>query len=113
MEAERNFGFEPTDRETEKLGYDIESRVPGTGRLRFIEVKGRVSGAPTITVTRNEILYALNQSEKFHLAIVLVSEADAVDGPFYLRNPFDTEPGWGVSSVNYDLQLLLQKAQEI
>ena len=35
-------GFEPTDREFEKLGYDIESRVPGTGRLRFIEVKGRV-----------------------------------------------------------------------
>jgi hypothetical protein len=31
------------DREFEKLGYDIESRVPGTGKLRFIEVKGRVS----------------------------------------------------------------------
>ena len=46
-----SLGFEPTDREFEKLGYDIESRVPGTGRLRFIEVKGRVSGAATITVT--------------------------------------------------------------
>ena len=43
-------GFEPTDRETEHLGYDIESRVPGTGKLRFIEVKGRVHDADTITV---------------------------------------------------------------
>jgi hypothetical protein len=56
MEVERGLGFDPIDRETEKLGYDIESRVPGTGKLRFLEVKGRVSGADTITVTRNEIL---------------------------------------------------------
>ena len=33
-------GFEPTDRKLDKLGYDIESRDPATGRLRFIEVKG-------------------------------------------------------------------------
>ena len=26
METERRLGFEPTDRELEKLGYDIESR---------------------------------------------------------------------------------------
>ena len=70
METERRLGFEPTDRELEKLGYDIESRIPGTGRLRFIEVKGRVSGADVITVTRNEILYSLNQPEDFILAMV-------------------------------------------
>jgi hypothetical protein len=29
MEIERCLGFEPADRETEKVGYDIESRVPG------------------------------------------------------------------------------------
>ena len=44
MEVERGLGFEPVDRETEHLGYDIESRIPGTGKLRFIEVKGRQSG---------------------------------------------------------------------
>ena len=70
MEIERGLGFEPIDREADKVGYDIESRVPGTGKLRFIEVKGRVSGAPTITVTRNEILYSLNKPEDFILAIV-------------------------------------------
>jgi predicted nucleic acid-binding protein len=35
MEMERSLGYEPTDREYEQLGYDIESRIPGTGRLRF------------------------------------------------------------------------------
>ncbi len=70
MEVERGLGFEPTDREFEKLGYDIESRVPGTGKLRFIEVKGRVTGADTVTVTKNEILYSLNKPDDFILAIV-------------------------------------------
>ena len=70
METERRLGFEPTDRELEKLGYDIESRVPATGALRFLEVKGRRSDAETITVTRNEILYSLNKPEDFILAIV-------------------------------------------
>ena len=65
MEIERGLGFEPSDREFEKLGYDIESRVPSTGKLRFIEVKGRITGAPTITVTRNEILYS-ESAGRFH-----------------------------------------------
>jgi hypothetical protein len=69
MEVERGLGFQPTDREYERLGYDIESRVPGTGRLRFIEVRGRVSGAATLTVTKNEILYRLNKPDDFILAI--------------------------------------------
>ena len=69
----------------------------------------RLDGASTVTITRNEMLYALNQADKFVLAIVLVGEKDAVDGPHYIRNPFDTEPGWGVSSVNFDLKSLLQR----
>ncbi len=52
MQTERDLGFEPVDRELEKLGYDIESRDPKTGKLRFIEVKGRISGAATITVNK-------------------------------------------------------------
>ena len=35
MEIEKNLGYDPIDRETEKLGYDIESRIPNTGKLRF------------------------------------------------------------------------------
>ena len=76
-----------------------------------LEVKGRVQGAGTITVTRNEILYALKQSDKFRLSIVLVGEADTVDGPHYVCNAFDAEPGWGVSSINYNLSDLLTRAE--
>ena len=63
-------GFLPKDVSDEKRGYDMESSIPGTGRLRFIEVKGRAAGAKTVTVTQNEILTALNKPEEFILAIV-------------------------------------------
>ena len=64
-----------------------------------------------MTVSRNEILYALNQAEKFVLAVVFVGQDDAVEEPRYIRNPFDQEPGWGVASVNYDLKALLSKGE--
>ena len=70
IEVERSLGFEPVDREREKLGYDIRAAIPTLEKLRFIEVKGRVTGAETITVTRNEILYSLNKPDSFILAIV-------------------------------------------
>jgi SNF2 family DNA or RNA helicase len=109
MAIERDLGFEPTDRESERLGYDIESRVNGTGRLRFLEVKGRVAGADTITVTKNEILYSLNKPDDFILAIVEFRE-DGSHRAHYLRRPFHREPDFGVTSVNYDFAELLARA---
>jgi SNF2 family DNA or RNA helicase len=111
MEVERRLGFEPTDREHDKLGYDIESRIPGTGKLRFIEVKGRDAGADIITVTKNEILYSLNKPEDFILAIVEFRK-DGADDTHYLRRPFRREPDFGVTSVNYDFSELLARAEE-
>jgi hypothetical protein len=87
MEIERGLGFVPVDREFERLGYDIESAVPGTGRLRFIEVKGRVAVADTVTVTKNEILYSLNKPDDFILAMVAFG-ADGGHEVRYLRRPF-------------------------
>ena len=110
MEVERGLGYEPSDREFEKLGYDIESRVPDTGKLRFIEVKGRASRAATITVTRNEILYSLNKPEDFILGIVEFLE-DGSHQVHYIREPFQREPDFGVTSVNYDFAELLARAQ--
>jgi len=111
MDVERRLGFEPIDREAEKVGYDIESRVPGTGKLRFLEVKGRISGADTITVTKNEILYSLNKPDDFVLAIVefLPENGHRVH---YLRAPFQREPDFGATSVNYDFAKLLARAEE-
>ncbi len=105
MESERRLGYEPRDVSAQKVGYDIESRVPGTGRLRFVEVKGRRSGAETVTLTRNEILTARNKPEDYWLAVVEVT-SDQVGEPVYVRPPFQNELDFGVTSVTYDLQAL-------
>ncbi|MFZ2519083.1 MAG: DUF3883 domain-containing protein, partial [Anaerolineae bacterium] len=107
--VERGLGFAPSDREFEQLGYDIESRVPGTGKLRFIEVKGRITGAETVTVTKNEILYSLNKPDDYILALVEFL-SDNTQCVHYLRRPFNREPDFGVTSVNYDFAGLLARA---
>ena len=110
MEIERGLGFDPMDRELDKLGYDVESRVPGTGKLRFIEVKGRVQGASTVTVTKNEVLTSLNKPEDYILAIVEFLDG-GTEEVHYLRKPFRREPDFGVTSVNYNLPELLARSE--
>ncbi|MEH2214056.1 helicase-related protein [Nostoc sp.] len=115
MEVERNLGYEPTDVSTQKCGYDIESRIPETGQLRFIEVKGRITGAKTVTVTKNEIITALNKPDNFILALVQVPLAEDMEGNcsiHYLRRPFHKEPDFAVTSVNYDWLELWQQGAE-
>jgi hypothetical protein len=110
MDVERRLGFDPVDKEADRLGYDIESAIPGTGRLRFIEVKGRIAGASTITVTRNEILYSLNKPDDFILGIVVFHDEHS-HTVHYVRRPFQREPDFGVTSVNYDFAELLARAE--
>jgi hypothetical protein len=110
MQFERERGFVPRDISAENRGYDIESRDPKPDRLRFIEVKGRVKGAVTVTVTKNEILTGLNRPDAYILAIVFV-EAGVAESPVYLRKPFNQEPEFGTASVNFKLWELLDKAR--
>ena len=112
--AEEARGCRVVDVSAQKCGWDITSYVPPVnGKIsesRHIEVKGRIQGATTVTVTKNEIFQSWNQGAKYHLAIVLVSEDDTIDGPHYVQHPFKEEPGWGVSSVNFDLKALLERS---
>ncbi len=113
--AEEARGCQVVDVSSEKCGWDLTSYPPAVDgkqpEPRHIEVKGRVKGAGTVCVTRNEMLYACNQGDKFVLAVVLVGECDTTEGPHYIRNPFDREPGWGVASINYNLGDLLARAE--
>ena len=114
MATERGFGYEVKDVSAEKCGWDVTARPPANsdGSLkpdRHIEVKGRAKGQTTITVSRNEIIYALNQMDKFMLAIVIV-DGDSHEGLYYIRKPFNSEPDFAVASINYDLGDLLSKA---
>jgi superfamily II DNA or RNA helicase len=109
MDAERALGCLPRDVSAQKLGWDVESSIPGTGKLRFIEVKGRVDGAVTVTVTKNEIMAALNKPDEFILAVVEVDGGTAT--PRYVRKPFTNEPDFAATSVNFKLSDLLQNSQ--
>jgi len=112
IKQEIKLGFQPVDVSDQRCGYDIESRV-GDGRLRLIEVKGRIEGADTVTVTKNEILAALNKPESYLLAMVRVpTDEDALCDVRYVCQPFQKEPDFGSVSVNYDWQELWQKGQE-
>ena len=112
MAAERRLGYSPRDVSAAKVGYDIESTVASDKPLRFIEVKGRIVGADTVTVTRNEILSALNTPDQFIMAFVEV-EGDAANKVMYAREPFKAEPDFGATSVNYQLASLLQGAEAV
>jgi superfamily II DNA or RNA helicase len=114
MACERALGFAPRDVSKENRGYDLESRYPAThakaGQLRFIEVKGRVDGADTVTVTKNEILTALNKPDDYILALVFVG-ANGAEKPRYLTRPFEQEPDFATASVNFRLKDLLARVE--
>lgn len=108
FKKEIEIGYEPQDVSKQNVGYDIESRIPGTGMLRFIEVKGRIKGATTVTVTKNEIITALNKPENFILALVEVDGEETCIN--YITNPFKKEPDFSATSVNYNIGDLLESA---
>ncbi|MBM6695122.1 DUF3883 domain-containing protein [Pseudoflavonifractor capillosus] len=116
IQIEKSLGYQPKDVSAVKCGYDVESYVPEGQRtcmtshaLRMIEVKGRAKGATTVTVSKNEILTALNKPEEFILAIV------EVDGKntrvIYLKRPFKNAPDFTATSVNYDIQDLIAESE--
>ena len=115
MDIERSLGYTPKDVSAEKCGYDVESEIPAalrtgdSGCLRFIEVKGRVKGAETVTVSKNEILTALNRPEEFILAIVEVDGSNTKT--VYLKQPFRNAPDFTATSVNYDISELIRSAE--
>ena len=111
---EYELGYEPKDVSAEKCGYDIESLVPEKLRdngncLRFIEVKGRCAEADTVTVSKNEILTALNKPDEYILAIVMV-DGDKTKTT-YLQHPFTSSPDFGAVSVTYKINDLLTQAK--
>jgi hypothetical protein len=96
MAAERRIGRLPIEMPPNNKGFDIESK--GTdGVLWFIEVKGRVAGAETFTITRSEVGVGKNKVYQHILALVEVNEATPHDVRYVRRAfedvgdlPFDT-----------------------
>jgi len=108
--AEQALGRDPKEMPHNHPGYDVESKA-GWGELLFVEVKGRVVGAATVTITRNEILTGLNKGDHYILALVRVSSNDSTDVR-YLYDPFmgQDDALTGVASVNYEFNHFWEKA---
>jgi superfamily II DNA or RNA helicase len=111
MAAERALGHAPVDVSAQKIGYDIASHDPRSGHLRFIEVKGRIDGADSVMITRQEVITSLHEPAKFILAIVSVAGGFAHE-PRYVRGALvDREPSFLETAIQFDLRRLLERAE--
>ncbi|MGH7903853.1 MAG: helicase-related protein [Candidatus Dormibacteraceae bacterium] len=108
--AESALGRSPRVMPPNNRGYDIESRDED-GDLHFIEVKGRVAGAPSVTVTRSEFGVGLNKGDRFVLVLAEIPD----EGPpvvRYVRRPFvegEALP-FGAISVTLDWKKLIERS---
>ena len=87
------------------VGYEIES-IDADGNLFFIEVKGRVDGADSVTLTINEVNTGRNAPQRFRLALVTV-EGDRASSPVYVSGLDWGLPGFGDTQITKNLQQLL------
>ena len=76
--------------------------------MLFIEVKGKAEGKQTVSVSKTQILTALNKPDDFILAVVPV-DGERAQEPIYIRKPFENEPDFSVTSVNFGLAKLLER----
>ncbi len=111
MSIERSLGHEPRDVSADNVGYDIESHVPVDkgNALLLIEVKARAEGADTVTVSRNEVLCALNKREGYVLALVEVGSSSV--RTTYLAHPFSASLDVAADAVTYSIKKLLAQGK--
>ena len=74
-------------------------------------MKGRIDGADTVMITRQEVITSLHEPEKFILAIVQVDNGFARE-PCYLRGALDTrEPPFDQNAIQFNIKRLLDRAE--
>ena len=110
IDAEKEIGRTPKDVSTTKgIGYDIES-IDKDGNLFFIEVKGRIEGSDSITLTYNERQCAKNSPNQFRLAISIIKDGIA-SKPKYISNVDWGTPGFASESETYYLSKLITQGK--
>jgi superfamily II DNA or RNA helicase len=102
LAAERSLGRDPKEMPPNNKGYDIESRSTD-GILWFIEVKGRVAGAETFTVTRSEIGIGRNKPDQHLLALVEVEKGVGREAR-YLQRAFEEVGDLPFASISVTLK---------
>ncbi|NCD16858.1 MAG: DUF3883 domain-containing protein [Actinobacteria bacterium] len=101
LAAERSLGREPVEMPRNNPGYDIRS-TDQSGFVHYIEVKGRIEGSDTFTITTNEITFAQTQGDRHRLALVEVSTSGAAQDQLrYVSDAFaHLEPSATTRSYN-------------
>lgn len=102
-------GFVPRDVSADNVSVISESKCNDGHCLRFIAVKGRHKGSTTVTLSRNEILTALNKPDEFILAIVEVDRAQTKT--MYICKPSTSAPDQGACRVNYEIAEIIANGQ--
>jgi|UniRef100_A0A7C2B7F8 superfamily II DNA or RNA helicase len=107
MQYERSRGWLPEDVSSENRGFDILSRHPESGQVRFIEVKGRATSGP-IVLTPNEYKTAARLRTDYWLYVVL----DCVTRPRLVPVQNPVRLGWEpVMKIDY-FQLSAQEIEK-
>jgi SNF2 family DNA or RNA helicase len=89
LRHEKELGRVPEEMAHNNRGFDIKSRHPD-GDIIYIEVKGRIQGADTFTITSSEVSFAQTQGVAHRLALVSVSPSGpALDEARYVSNAFE------------------------
>jgi hypothetical protein len=102
LAIERRLGREPVEMPPNNKGYDVESKA-ADGVLLFIEVKGRVAGAETFTVTRSEIGVGRNKPNEHILALAEVPDT-APPRVRYVRRAFQDVGDLPFDTISVNLQ---------
>jgi superfamily II DNA or RNA helicase len=89
MAYERARGWEPEDVSAQDRGFDLISRHPASGQVRFIEVKGR-AGVGSVVLTRNEYQTAERLRGDYWLYVVF----DCATVPRLVPIQDPTRLGW-------------------
>ena len=77
MEAERRSAMSQPTCPRRRSATTSHRYSPTTQHLRFIEVKGRIDGADSVMITRQEVITSLHEPDKFILAVVQVDNGFA------------------------------------
>jgi SNF2 family DNA or RNA helicase len=102
LAAERSLGAQPEEMPHNNPGFDVRS-VRANGRAVRIEVKGRIEGADTFTITKNEVVTAKNLGDDYRLALVRVSrDGAAKDDVRYVERPFDETDTSDFRTLSYN-----------
>lgn len=113
LATERELGRVPQEMAQNNRGFDIKSRNPN-GEMTYIEVKGRIQGSDTFTITSSEISFAQTQGASHRLALVSVSlEGPDFDAVRYVANAFsDIQISQSTASINEHWADYWAKGQE-